>query len=228
MATQTTTALSRASALVAFAGWVLMLAGTAYVYSTFMSSQLNISQALNPSVLYNPSFTPHKNRYGYGSYHHTTTTSELDDSDARGLSVLSYAWYFNDTDVLVEGYMWWIVAFQLFGVIYSVATNRKLAALSMHVVLTASTFIYTRTVLSGYIFCLLRTLGEHRSGFHGNTFTDTVDKVKAGLAVLFAGCVIVDVGNVMTVHALAYEVEASLMAKPSSAVQVELSPQVGV
>lgn len=201
-----------------------MLASTAYVYNTIMSSKLNISQVLNQNVLYNPKYTPTTNRrYGYyrGS---TTTTSELDDYDAHGLTLMRYAWYYNDTDVLVEGYMWWLVAFQLFGVIYSVAARRKLAAFGMHVVLTACTFTYTRTVLSGYLFCLLETVGEHRKKFKSNVYSDTFDQVKTGLAVLLAGCIIVGVGNVLIVHSLAFEVETSLTEKKDQ--QTTTLPQV--
>jgi hypothetical protein len=221
------------SAAVAFAGWVLMLAGTAYVYHTVMSSELEIDQVLNPGILHNPTFTPTTNRRGYGNYRYTTTTSELDESESRGLMLMSYAWYYNDTDILVEGYMWWVVAFQLFGIIYSVATDRKLAALSMHVVLTASTFMYTRTVLSGYLFCLVQTVREHRSNFKKDGYSETFDDVKAGLAVLFAGCIIVDVANVMIVHALAHVVETSLTANQHGPAQrppqvFELSPHAVV
>ena len=220
------------SAVLATVGWVLLLAGTAKVYSTVVSSKLKIDQVLNPSILLDPDLLEiTTNTHGTGQYQYTT--SELDSSQASGVMLMSYAWYYNDTDVLVEGYMWWIVAFQLFGIIYSVATTRKLAALCMHVVLTSSTFIYTRTVFSGYLFCLQQTLRKNflSKHFKSSPVTDVFDGVQVGLAVAFAGCIIVDLANVMIVHALAYEVEMTISSKKTttlgqaqSAAETELSP----
>ena len=217
------TPFSRVSLFLAFAGWVLMLAGTAHVYHTFLSPDLGIDQVLFPyGMLSNPSLTETKTTRirtrGQNHTTDTTTSTELNDSELRSLNLMNgwwggSAWYINDADNLVEGYMWWIVAFQLFGIIYSVASERKLAPLCMHVVLTASTFIYTRTVLSGYIFCLMRTVeNKHRPKFNNRAYNDVTEAVKTGLAIVFAGCIIVDVANVMIVHARAGEAEISLIA----------------
>ena len=199
---------SKTTTAAAFAavGWVFLLGGTAQVYATIISSKLNIGEALNLSNLVNPKII--KQTVGSGQYQ--TTVSEFDPSQAKGFQATSFAWVYNDTDVLVEGYAWWIVAFQLFGTIYAVLSPRKLAALCMHVVLTGSTFIYTRTVLSGYLFCLQTTLSERftkPAGWLKSPILDAFDGVKTGLAAAFAGCIVVDVANVMIIHALADELQ---------------------
>ena len=159
----------RFSLFLACLGWVLMLAGTAHVYHTFLSSELEgIKNALFPyEMLSNPSLvrtrTELTRSVGQNQTTYITTTTELDDSERSAVCLISYAWSFiNEADILVEGYMWWMLAFQLFGIINADLSDRKLAPLCMHVVLTACTFMYTRSVLSGYTYCLQRAIkNEH-------------------------------------------------------------------
>jgi hypothetical protein len=204
----------------AFVGLVLLIAGQAVVYDAVMSS--NFAGALNPTKrLLDPKWmsTTHQRGGYYGSYRYTSTSSDLVDQGAY--SGISYAYFYNNVDDLVIGFGWWIVAFQLFGIVFASA-QQTLASLSMLTVLTATTFNFTRDVLSGYFFVKMLTVDESRAGFTPTTMSKTLDKAGAGLGVCFAGCLIVDVANVAIINALSHA-----LTPKSAAVLHNNAPAVG-
>lgn len=203
----------RAGLTLAFLGWFMMMVGTAHVYYTCATSGLK--QALSTgTILEHASDEPHRR--------------VRNTPMAAARMAFDIAWKSNDVDYLVEGYMWWVVIFQLLGIIYAAMMPHKLATLGMHVVLTATTFIFTRAAFSGLLWTTMMTASLKPTGtgnaymdyyyYRGDrTYYEEFNSARMGLGAVFGGCIIVDLANVVILHTLANKVEASWgAAKPAS------------
>ena len=111
-------------------------------------------------------------------------------------------------------YGWWMVVFQLTGIVSATVTatlapSRRLSAALLHAVLTASCFLWTNSVFVGFgangaAANMLRRANMAAAG----QFVDPqspLNKGQQALFVLLAGLVIVDVGNVLVLLTLAEE-----------------------
>jgi len=95
-------------------------------------------------------------------------------------------------------YGWWIVAFQLFGLLYAAyvaaaAPAKKLGAVGLMTVLTTSTFLFTADVAGAPLGAY--ALSHNKSGTPASVTGTKGGLIKNGVFVMFAGLVIVDIAN---------------------------------
>jgi hypothetical protein len=101
-------------------------------------------------------------------------------------------------------YCWWIVVFQLFGIAYGAFAafnpSKRLGALALLTVLTTSTFLFTDSVLNAPMGAYAWSHNE--SGTPASVIGTKGNKAKNSIFVLFAGLIMMDIGNVAMLMAL--------------------------
>jgi hypothetical protein len=115
-------------------------------------------------------------------------------------------------------YGWWIVAFQLFGLLYAAyatlaAPAKRLGALGLLTVLTTSTFLFTADVLNAPAG--VYAWSHNASGTPASVIGTKTTLLKNGIMVLFCGLIICDIANIAMVLTVAEE-DSVAEAKPAA------------